>query len=53
MLISGYNIASLHGCKNDSFQMENSHIFLFCAQDIDCWYSLEPGSFNNFSYSVF
>ena len=36
------NTAIFHGCKNDKFQLIfffYSHIF---AQNIDCWYTLEP-----------
>ena len=31
-----------HGCKNDNFQMKIFDIFLIFAQNIDCWYTLEP-----------
>ena len=34
--------AIFHGCKNGNFQLivfDNFHIF---AQNIDCWYTLEP-----------
>ena len=28
--------------KNENFQIKNSDIFHISAQNIDCWYSLEP-----------
>ena len=28
--------------KNENFQIKNSDIFYVSAQNIDCWYSLEP-----------
>ena len=34
--------AIFHGCKNDNFQMKIFDIFLIFAQNIDCWYTLEP-----------
>ena len=34
--------AIFHGYKNDYFQMKNCNIFLIFAQNIDCWYTLEP-----------
>ena len=34
--------AIFHGCKNDNFQMKNCDFFLSFAQNIDCWYTLEP-----------
>ena len=30
-----------HDCKNDNFEIDN---FLIFAQNIDCWYTLEPQS---------
>ena len=35
-------IAIFHGCKNVNFQMKNCNIFLICAKNIDCGYTLEP-----------
>ena len=34
--------AIFHGCKIDNFQMQKIGIFLIFAQNIDCWYTLEP-----------
>ena len=34
--------AIFHGCKNDNFQMKTFDIFHIFAQNIDCWYTLEP-----------
>ena len=36
--------AIFHGCKNDNdnFHMKIFDIFLLFAQNIDCWYTLEP-----------
>ena len=34
--------AIFHGCKNVHFQMKIVNIFLIFAQNIDCWYTLEP-----------
>ena len=31
-----------HQKKNENFQIKKSDIFLISAQNIDCWYSLEP-----------
>ena len=33
---------SFHGCKNDSFQLNFLDYFHIFAQNIDCWYTLEP-----------
>ena len=34
--------AIFKNCKNNNFQKKNCDIFLIFAQNIDCWYSLEP-----------
>ena len=42
--------------KNENFQKKNSDIFHMSAQNIDCWYSLEPprrGGSNEYSQSMF
>ena len=42
--------------KNENFKIKNSDIFLISAQNIDCWYSLEPprrGGSNEYPQSMF
>ena len=42
--------------KNENFQIKNSDIFHSSAQNIDCWYSLEPpcrGGSNGYSQFMF
>ena len=42
--------------KNENFQIKNSDIFHFAAQNIDCGYSLEPprrGGSNEYPHSIF
>ena len=42
--------------KNENFQIKNSDIFHISAQNIDCWYSLEPpqrGGSNEYPQSMF
>ena len=42
--------------KNENFQIKNSDIFHFSAQNIDCGYSLEPprrGDSNEYPQSMF
>ena len=42
--------------KNENFQIKNSDIFHMSAQNIDCWYSLEPprrGGSNEYPQSMF
>ena len=36
------NILKFLPPKNENFQMKNSDNFQISAQNIDCWYSLEP-----------
>ena len=36
------NILKFLPPKNENFQMKNSDNFHISAQNIDCWYSLEP-----------
>ena len=36
------NILKISPPKTESFQIKNSDIFHVSAQNIDCWYSLEP-----------
>ena len=36
------NILKILPPKNENFQIKNSDIFHISAQNIDCWYSLEP-----------
>ena len=48
--------AIFHGCKNDNFQMKIFDVFLICAQNIDCGYTLEPphrGGSNEYPQSMF
>ena len=48
--------AIFHGCKNDNFQIMFSDIFLIFAQNIYCWYTLEPpqrGGSNEYPQSMF
>ena len=37
--------AIFKGCKNDDFSLKIFDIFLFFAQNINCWYTLEPPRF--------
>ena len=42
--------------QNEHFQIKNSDIFHISAQNLDCWYSLEPlhrGGSNKYSQSMF
>ena len=42
--------------KTENFQIKISDIFLVSAQNIDCWYSLEPpqrGGSNEYPQSMF
>ena len=42
--------------KNENFQIKNADIFHFSAQNIDCWYPLEPprrGGSNEYPQSMF
>ena len=42
--------------NNENFQIKNSDIFLISAQNIDCWYSLEPpqrGGSNEYPQSMY
>ena len=42
--------------KKENFQINNSDIFLISAQNIGCWYSLEPprrGGSNEYLQSMF
>ena len=42
--------------KNENFHIKNSDIFHISAQNIDCWYSLEPprrGNSNEYPQSMF
>ena len=34
-------ITNFRSCKNDNFQMKNTDVFFFFAQNIDCGYTLE------------
>ena len=34
--------AIFHGCKNDNFQLNVLDYFLIFAENIDCWYTLQP-----------
>ena len=50
------NILKILPQKNENFQRKNSDIFHFSAQNIDCWYSLEPphrDSSNEYPQSMF
>ena len=40
--MSVQNTAIFHGCKNGNFHMKKCEIFLYFAQNIDRWYTLEP-----------
>ena len=45
-----------HLKKNENFQIKKSDIFHISAQNIDCWYSLEPpqrGGSNEYGQSMF
>ena len=46
------NILKILTPKNENFQIKNSDIFHISAQNIDCWYSLEPPS-NEYTQSLF
>ena len=49
------NIQKILPPKNEHFQIKNSDIFLFSAQNIDCGYSLEPphrGDSNEYPQSM-
>ena len=37
-----YYILKILPPNNENFQIKNSNIFHTSAQNIDCWYSLEP-----------
>ena len=42
--------------KREDFQLKNANMFLISAQNIDCWYSLEParrGGSNEYPQSMF
>ena len=42
--------------KTEKFQIKNSDIFHISAQNVDCWYSLEPsqrGGSNEYPQSMF
>ena len=44
------------GCKNENFHWKFFYIFLICAQNIDCGYTLEPprrGGSNEYPQSMF
>ena len=48
--------AIFHGCKNVNFQMKKCDLILIFAQNIDCWYMLEPphwGGYNEYQQSMF
>ena len=50
------NILKIFPPKNENFQIKNSNIFHISAQNIDCWYSLEPprrGGCNEYPQSMF
>ena len=50
------NILKILPTKNENFQMKKSDIFRISAQNIDCWYSLEPprrGGSNEYPQSMF
>ena len=50
------NILKISPPKSESFQIKNSDIFHFSAQNIDCGYSLEPprrGGSNEYPESMF
>ena len=50
------NILKILPPKNENFQIKNSEIFHISAQNIDCWYSLEPprrGGSNEYPQSMF
>ena len=50
------NILNILPSKNEKFQIKNSDIFNFSAQNIDCGYSLEPprrGGSNEYPQSMF
>ena len=36
------NIKKMFGCKNEKVPPKKIDIFLIFAQNIDCWYTLEP-----------
>ena len=49
------NILKILPPNNESFQIKNSDIFNISAQNIDCWYSLEPprrGGSNGYPQSM-
>ena len=49
------NILKILTPKNENFQIKKSDIFLISAQNIACWYSLEPprrGGSNEYSQSM-
>ena len=49
-------IVNFNSKKAEIFQMKNSDIFHISAQNIDCWYSLEPprqGDSNGYPQSMF
>ena len=49
------NILKILPPKNENFQIKNSDIFHISAQNIDCWYSLEPprrGGSNEYPQSM-
>ena len=50
------NILIISPPKNENFQIKNSDIFHVSAQNIDCWYSLQPprrGGSNEYPQSMF
>ena len=49
------NILKILQPKNENFQIKKSDSFLISAQNIDCWYSLEPprrGGSNDYPQSM-
>ena len=50
------NILKILPPKNENFQLKNPNIFHISAQNIDCWYSLEPprlGGSNEYQQFMF
>ena len=46
----------IYNPKKGNFQLKNANIFLISAQNIECWYSLEPprrGGSNEYPQSMF